>query len=483
MTTAQIPPQYWDKRYSALVLLLAATPLLSLAGLLNHRPHTIITAADLDGVALAPAAFAAAICIYLAWRISDRPAFAWLAAGAAAVGLEALSVAALQLTDSAMVRRQAFWMAASDVSLLLAVSMVGLFLARRFAGQPAIIGSVCGLVLALFRMVAVTRFPTVDIHGAGPLPILVGFALFVIPPAWLLSRARSIPGWASARFSVAVVLFGYAHLIAYLEPHPSTMGAFVIVSCDLSGAVALSSAAIGLVRQAIVAEERDRTGLRQRIDAMETDVRRDRARIHEITSTVAGVLSASRLLRENTALDHDRRRMLGDMVHEELCRLERLLADPDSAPVPRTADLDTTIGNLALSHEARGHQVLWLPSGARVDAPPDAVAEVLNILLDNAAKHGSGDALVEVVPRPGTVEILVSDTGPGVAPEMRSRIFEWGARGPESRGQGIGLCIAEKRTREEGGYLRLQDDGGRPGQRRGTTFVVGFPAVGTSHEQ
>ena len=100
---------------------------------------------------------------------------------------------------------------------------------------------------------------------------------------------------------------------------------------------------------------------------------------------------------------------------------------------------------------------------------PDAVAEVLNILLDNAAKHGNSAASVTVKAVADAVEVAVSDDGPGVAPEIRQHLFEWGARGPRSGGQGIGLNIARDLTARHGGYLRLRETVG------GATFVAGFP--------
>jgi signal transduction histidine kinase len=55
---------------------------------------------------------------------------------------------------------------------------------------------------------------------------------------------------------------------------------------------------------------------------------------------------------------------------------------------------------------------------------------------------------------------------------VRERLFEWGARGPGSRGQGIGLNVAWSLAESQGGYLHLRDTSGP-----GATFVVGLPAV------
>jgi signal transduction histidine kinase len=487
MTRSHIPREYWDWRCTALVLIVAATPVLSLSMLVTHQPEAVAAAANLNGVMLAPPALLAAACLYASWRIGGEYPLAWLSTGATVIGLQGLAMAALELGDSAETVRQGFWMAVSDAGILVVLLVTACCFGRRFPGDPNVVGVIASLGLAVLRLVAVTRLPTVDIHALSYRWWMFGFLLIVLPLLWLVGRTRSIAAWARWRLVAATVLFGLAHLITYLDqPHRTLLGSALSLLAAGFGTVLLAVAAVALLRQTITEGWADRDGLRMRLDEMEDDVRRDRGRIHEINSIVAGVLSATRLLREAPRLDDDHRRMLGDMVQEELERLERLLRDPILVPAARQplVDLDATIRNLALSHQARGHQVRWLPSGARVAAHPDDVTEVLNILLDNAAKHGAAEAQVSVEPEAGGVRILVSDSGPGIPPEMRSRLFEWGVRGSGSQGQGIGLAIAEELARRQGGYLRLHEGVGKEGRQHGTTFVVGLPAaVGDSHGQ
>jgi signal transduction histidine kinase len=96
------------------------------------------------------------------------------------------------------------------------------------------------------------------------------------------------------------------------------------------------------------------------------------------------------------------------------------------------------------------------------------VAEVVNILLENAARHGAGsDTRVTVHDVDDRISIAVSDLGPGVDPQVRARLFEWESRGPQSPGQGIGLHIAHQLVAELEGELRLDESVGL-----GATFVV-----------
>jgi K+-sensing histidine kinase KdpD len=60
---------------------------------------------------------------------------------------------------------------------------------------------------------------------------------------------------------------------------------------------------------------------------------------------------------------------------------------------------------------------------------------------------------------------------------VSAHMFEWGARGPASTGQGIGLHVAHRLMNEQHGYLRVVN---RP--RGGATFLVGLPADGEDHD-
>ena len=60
-----------------------------------------------------------------------------------------------------------------------------------------------------------------------------------------------------------------------------------------------------------------------------------------------------------------------------------------------------------------------------VRAVPEAVLQVLGNLLDNAAKHAPDKAPIRSRPPGGALAVLaVQDTGPGVPPADRERIFE-----------------------------------------------------------
>jgi signal transduction histidine kinase len=105
----------------------------------------------------------------------------------------------------------------------------------------------------------------------------------------------------------------------------------------------------------------------------------------------------------------------------------------------------------------------------RVEAPADLIVMVdaerirqaLENLLTNALKHApAGTAVtVEVETEAPTVDgegwavITVADQGPGIPPELRSRLFARFARGPGSTGMGLGLYLASRVATAHGGTL------------------------------
>jgi signal transduction histidine kinase len=209
---------------------------------------------------------------------------------------------------------------------------------------------------------------------------------------------------------------------------------------------------------------------------LEASRREERERLHELRSTIAGLVNGSALL-DNPALGDDTRRHLCESVHRELERMQRLLTGEHQSSAD--IDVDQALQMVLELQRLKGREVELHTDGGTVRARYDALAEAVNILMDNAATHGGcRSSRVDVVHRDGgTVDITVSDDGRGIAEEQRERIFEWGHRGADSRGQGIGLHVARRLMTEDGGSLRLAEARGP-----GSSFVISLPAPRCSTE-
>jgi two-component system sensor histidine kinase KdpD len=109
-----------------------------------------------------------------------------------------------------------------------------------------------------------------------------------------------------------------------------------------------------------------------------------------------------------------------------------------------------------------------------VDVPPDLppvdidaalISRVLTNLLQNAIRHGprgSPVAICAQIAREGTIEMSVTDHGPGVSPDRRNEIFQPFARRDEDAGAGLGLTIARTFVEAHGQRIWVEDapDGG-----------------------
>jgi signal transduction histidine kinase len=105
------------------------------------------------------------------------------------------------------------------------------------------------------------------------------------------------------------------------------------------------------------------------------------------------------------------------------------------------------------------------------------VKQVLLNLLSNAVKFtpAGGRITLRAGPTDGAVEIAVTDTGVGIAPEDQAAIFEEFRQvgHDESRkqeGTGLGLTLAKKFVELHGGRIWVESELGR-----GSTFVFTLP--------
>jgi len=91
-----------------------------------------------------------------------------------------------------------------------------------------------------------------------------------------------------------------------------------------------------------------------------------------------------------------------------------------------------------------------LPS---VRASEAAVRQILDVLVGNAAEHGSGTVTVRARAAPGGLAIEVGDEGPGITGDLE-QVFA--RRAGRTAGHGIGLALARSLAEAEGGRLLLQ---------------------------
>lgn len=101
------------------------------------------------------------------------------------------------------------------------------------------------------------------------------------------------------------------------------------------------------------------------------------------------------------------------------------------------------------------------------------LAEILINLLQNAREAMDSTGKITIAARVRNdlaVEIVISDTGPGIAKEQLERIFE-AYYTTKSKGSGIGLAIVKNNVELYGGSVRAESELGK-----GSRFILVFPA-------
>jgi signal transduction histidine kinase len=103
--------------------------------------------------------------------------------------------------------------------------------------------------------------------------------------------------------------------------------------------------------------------------------------------------------------------------------------------------------------------------------------QAIGNMVDNALRYGEGPIELSAIERAGTVEIHVTDRGPGFPSEFRERAFERFSRRSPSRGDGgsgLGLAIVRTVARAHGGEAYAGNlEGG------GADVWISLPARGT----
>jgi len=123
--------------------------------------------------------------------------------------------------------------------------------------------------------------------------------------------------------------------------------------------------------------------------------------------------------------------------------------------------------------------LLAAPENVWVNADPEALDQIVGLLLENAIKYSpdGGEVSVSALDGPRTVTVSVSDHGVGMTPEEQEHIFDpyfRAARGDATRfsGVGLGLSIVRHLVQRSGGEIAVDST---PGV--GTTFRFTVPKV------
>ena len=209
---------------------------------------------------------------------------------------------------------------------------------------------------------------------------------------------------------------------------------------------------------------------------------------HELKTPLQSIMGSAELI-ENGLVKPEDMKDFSDRIYKEAARLLTLIED-----IIRLSQLDENVElaweNLDIAKMASDTAALLRDTAEKknviinLDCEPSEIYgvrqlynEIIYNLCENAIKYNKdgGSVTVSVHPKNGGIELTVSDTGIGIPPEHRSRVFERFYRVDKSHskatgGTGLGLSIVKHAVQYLGGQIDLTS---RVGE--GTKITVFFP--------
>lgn len=210
---------------------------------------------------------------------------------------------------------------------------------------------------------------------------------------------------------------------------------------------------------------------------------------HELRNPLASIRGYAELTRRNRGeLPADIAHAL-DRIESESDRMTALVTDLlllarlDTSPDIARDRVDVTeiAVNAVADARAAGPGHSWTfevpQEPVEVIGDPHRLHQVIANLLTNARTHTPPGTTVSTVvsATPQTATIAVTDTGPGIPPELRDKVFERFVRADEARvrtegaSTGLGLAIVKAVVSAHGGTVTVKSGAG------GTTFTVTLP--------
>jgi two-component system sensor histidine kinase KdpD len=177
---------------------------------------------------------------------------------------------------------------------------------------------------------------------------------------------------------------------------------------------------------------------------------------HDLRTPLAVVTGAASTMLEDTVSDATRRELTETILQEaqRLNRLVRNLLDMTRLEAgalrvnkewqPLEEVVGSALNRLEDALSGRRIATELVPDLPLVPLDAVLIEQVLVNLLENALKYTPAASPIEILarPRPGGVEVIVADRGPGIPAGEEQRIFEKFYRAPGTQGGGVGLGLA-----------------------------------------
>ncbi|HEY1497176.1 MAG TPA: ATP-binding protein [Candidatus Solibacter sp.] len=211
--------------------------------------------------------------------------------------------------------------------------------------------------------------------------------------------------------------------------------------------------------------------------------------VHDLRNPLAAIYGGAEML-VDTDLPPAHVKRLASNIYRASRKIQELLQDllnvsrgkqsaPENCRLREVAS--AACDSLATAAEQQGVTVsLEIPVEIEVPVERSRVERVFANLVGNAleAMQGGGEVRITAELREGAVVIHVEDTGPGIAPEIRSKLFQPFVSAGKRNGLGLGLALSRQTVMDHGGDMWVESNPGR-----GARFSFRLPGAHAAHTQ
>jgi len=203
---------------------------------------------------------------------------------------------------------------------------------------------------------------------------------------------------------------------------------------------------------------------------------------HDVRTPLTAVLSAAKLLEDDSELTEEQRvqftRMIVRNSHkirrllDDVLDIERLTRGDGLAPICESVNVRAVVRSVIEEVNSSGRTIDVDCSVGTIFADRIQFERTLYNLIGNAIKHTDSEITVRTWRDDGGTVLAVDDAGPGVPEDLKQAIFEPFRRATDEHtpGTGVGLSLVAEFARAHGGRAWVED---RPGG--GASFRVFFP--------
>jgi signal transduction histidine kinase len=203
---------------------------------------------------------------------------------------------------------------------------------------------------------------------------------------------------------------------------------------------------------------------------------------HQLGTPLTSLLGWVQLLQAQEPAGGPRAQTYAEMQHDldrlakVSARFSKIGAKPELVPLDLGAVLRDTVAYIDRRIPHLGgnvHVECQIEPLPAVHANRELIEWAFENLLKNAvdAVEQRGEIRVSAQAVPGGVEIRIADTGRGIPPQLRARVFQPGYT-TKRRGWGLGLALVQRIVEEyHDGQIGIEDNA----DKRGVCFVIRLP--------